>query len=622
MKRSYLPWIAGAVLLVLAALIWRSRTARPGAPLAYDSLVLLIPDDVKATDPRVTVWLDAGREEGLHLTPLSASDLFRPSMARQKFAGIILPDKVHVAMSDTVVEKLRQYVQDGGNLLLTFDAGTWTEENAYAKGKSRFSDMVGVDYAYYEQLREKTISIAPVWAKPDVITSLEFPPGKCLPISTDVRKQRSADGTLPPASALTIAGYDRDHLDYPGFQTRGSYRGKTLLGSRNGLAAGISSFGKGQVLFVNLPLGYLKGRTDGLLLHSFLRYFAEKVVLLPRIGSVPDGVGGMIMNWHVDSNADVKYVLTEMNRLNIYTQKPYSIHITAGPDARKIGDGLGVNVRGDQRVQKWLRETAAIGHGVGSHGGWIHDYFGTNLSETRTDQMQEFLELNKAALEEATGKPVTEYSAPQGNQPPWVTQWLAEQKIVGYYFTGNTGMAPTRNYREGKLEVPKYPIWAFPVTNFGTSGSFEEMRGDRVSEAQVGRWLQELVDFCGTHRTSRLVYFHPNGTRYYPNAMRAWLAHTANRQKQNRFRWYTMSNLAPFLQQRDEVQWKVAVENNIAVFDASHAKNLTHQNWSLPAARFGEPKVTQGKATVRRDGPNWLVVAGEGRSLRFQSTTR
>ena len=50
-----------------------------------------------------------------------------------------------------------------------------------------------------------------------------------------------------------------------------------LLKSKQGIAAGYRQEELGHVLFVNLPLGYLASRTDGLLLHSFLHFFAFRM---------------------------------------------------------------------------------------------------------------------------------------------------------------------------------------------------------------------------------------------------------------------------------------------------------------------------------------------------------
>src|SRR5437660_1454634 len=95
-----------------------------------------------------------------------------------------------------------------------------------------------------------------------------------------------------------LVGYLYGELEYPSFQTTGEYHGKTLLQSTDGLVAGENKHGAGRVLLVNLPLGYLTTRTDGMLLHSFLHYFAEDMLQMPHLANVPDGVGGVVMNWH------------------------------------------------------------------------------------------------------------------------------------------------------------------------------------------------------------------------------------------------------------------------------------------------------------------------------------
>ena len=66
-------------------------------------------------------------------------------------------------------------------------------------------------------------------------------------------------------SGLLQEGYLFGYLIYPSYQTEGSYAGTALATSPDfGLVAGVQSYGAGKVLFVNLPLTYLKGRTDAL----------------------------------------------------------------------------------------------------------------------------------------------------------------------------------------------------------------------------------------------------------------------------------------------------------------------------------------------------------------------
>ena len=135
-----------------------------------------------------------------------------------------------------------------------------------------------------------------------------------------------------------------------------------------GIVAGERKYQSGSVLFVNLPLGYLKGSTDGLPLHGFLEYFAEHTLALPRLLPVPDGIGGITLNWHVDSNAAIK-PLQQMEDWRILEQGPYSVHITAGPDAMEFGDKKGFNVDNNSTSQDVIRQYEKLGFTIGSHGG-------------------------------------------------------------------------------------------------------------------------------------------------------------------------------------------------------------------------------------------------------------
>jgi hypothetical protein len=413
-----------------------------------------------------------------------------------------------------------------------------------------------------------------------------------------------------------VTGYTYGTLRYPHFVTEGRYRGRVLLSSpQRHLIAGYTLAGKGGVLFVNLPLGYLKGRTDGLFLHGFLHYFARDLLSLPQLAPVPDGMPGMVMNWHLDSNATMK-PLAGMAALGVYQQGPYSIHITAGPDTRTPGDGLGLNVPTNKAIQKQIRFMLGHGDAVGSHGGWIHDYFGRGVREDNQDEFEPYLEMNKQALERVMGKPVLEYSAPVGNQPEWVTTWLEAHGVLAYYFTGNTGMGPTRSYREGQLANRR--IWSFPFLPYGKVACFEEMNQAGIPDTRIARWCEAVTDFCVRQRVSRLVYFHPPGALLYPISMRAWLARAAEWARQGRFRWYTMTDLALFLNAREKVAWSVSsAPGRRRVVEAAHPETLQHQTWVLPRRAYARPVITQGQAIVREDAQDWLVIDTGGNKLQF-----
>ncbi len=372
------------------------------------------------------------------------------------------------------------------------------------------------------------------------------------------------------------------------------------------------------MLFVNLPLGYLKGDTDGLPLHTFLQNFAVQILSLPRLLPVPDGIGGLVLNWHVDSNAAIS-ALQAMNSWTILQQGPYSIHITAGPDTYAIGDNKGFNVLHNPVSQDLVHEYARLGDEIGSHGGWIHNYFAAHVETDPPKDMERFLELNKDALEQVGGRPVVEYSAPNGDQPEWVTQWLESHGFVAYYFTGDAGMGPTQGYRGGRRAGQN--IWAFPITQLDRAASFEEFSGEDISFDVIQQWLEAMIDFVVNRREVRLVYFHPPGILPYREVVQNWLEKTAQLKAQGSFRWYTMAQVANFLNSRKRVTWKFTERDGLVSLKAVDSQSLAHQTWSLPGNKFGKPVVIRGTATVAQDGDAWLVDAGEGTQLEVQART-
>jgi hypothetical protein len=506
--------------------------------------------------------------------------------------------------------------------MLVYDGGTLSLDGAYAAGRSRLSDLAGVNYARYDELGDKTIQWSKIMTTSAVVSQFDIPPGKYYPFleetSTSSPKHGSPITSGEPFD-VELRRYKYGDLQYPSFVTSGNYGGEVLFHSGNGLIAGEQSYQRGFVLFVNLPLGYLKGSTDGLLLHVFLKYFASHALALPYLMAVPDGVGGLVLNWHIDSNAAIE-PLQKMSSWTLLQQGPYSIHITAGPDAGTAGDRGGFNVDHNPISQDLIRKYMSLGYEIGSHGGWIHDYFSAHVETDNPKDLEQFLALNKASLEGVTGKQVEEYSAPNGNQPPWVTRWLEAHGFVAYYFTGDTGMGPTEGYRNGEREARN--VWAFPILHLDRAAGFEEMSTEKYSNSEIDRWLGAITDFATDHRSVRLVYFHPPGILQYHDLVDHWVEQTAHLKAQGRFRWYTMTELAHFLNSRKRVKWKVSDSGGMITVEATHPQTLDHETWRIPASKFGQPKIVEGSAKVLRDGDAWMVIAGEGTGLRFTTELR
>jgi Polysaccharide deacetylase len=610
MKTRRIIFAAAAVcgLIILSASLFalHRRDARP--PTA-DRLLLLVPDGTSFSDPRVTVWVDAAAEQGLHVVPMQDSTFLSPVTGRPRCAGVILPDTIHTGASAVFVDAIRDYVGTGGKLMLVYDAATKSLDGFYPKDQAPLSDVIGVKYGQYSSLAHM-IETSGVSGTIAAMDELGVPPGKYYPLGSP--GVPAADST----ETVALRRYEYGDLEYPSFVTTGAYPGRVLLHSAAGVAAGYGPYGRGSVLFVNLPLGFLRNYTDGLPLESFLSFFATKLLSLPCLMPVPDGIGGFVLDWHVDYEGAVK-PLEEMNTWTIVEQGPYSIDFTAGPDDNAIGDKEGLDVPNNPVAQQLIRYYEHLGYEIGSHGGWLHNYFAAHLNDTDEAQMQQYLGLNNEAISRVTGKPVREYSAPVGNHPQWVTEWLERHGVVAYYFTGDTGMGPTRGYR--RAQRAGTTIWAFPILHLDRAATFEEMPKYGYPDAIVAQWLGAATDFVANHREVRLIYFHPPGILRYHGVVDQWMVKTAQLKASGTFRWYTMPQIADFLNQRKTVQWTLRESGDSATLDATDTLTLDHETWRLPKSRFAEPRAISGNARVASDDSSWFVTAGPGTRLTIQA---
>ena len=260
-----------------------------------------------------------------------------------------------------------------------------------------------------------------------------------------------------------------------------------------------------------------------------------------------------------------------------------------------------------------------LGYAIGSHGGWIHNYFAFHVDSGDPKDLEKYLAFNKESLERVTGKPVIEYSAPDGNQPLWVTKWLEAHGFVAYYFTGDTGMAPTQGYRDGQREGQN--IWAFPMLHLNRAAAFEEFADQNYPDTEIEHWLEAVTTFTISHHSVRLLYFHPPGILQYRPIIRQWMGMTSGLRSSGQFRWYTMSDLATFLNSRKQVDWKVSRHEGELEIKANHPTSLEHQTWFFPATRFTEPRITQGNGKVTKNDDGWLVIAGATKTLEIEAKT-
>lgn len=472
-----------------------------------------------------------------------------------------------------------------------------------------------------------------------------------------------ADDLLPQ----TLSGYGYGALSYFSFVTLGldpakpplsGYVGTPYLTSpEHGLVAGLRSQGSGQVLFVNIPLGYHKAiGTDSAPIQGFLGHFARDIVGVASTSVQPRAVGGMIYNWHIDDGddllSDAKYLL---DKSDTFERGPYSIHLTSGVDVINYGDGNGMNLAGDPRAKdlvfrlgnigtKWTgKKGLPVKHALGSHGGWIHDCWGDQASKVTTIAaansfypycgtpgspaltLTGMLQKNFDAIENAVGFKVREYSSPVGNTPTWAVNWLESNKpdVVAMYLVADVGSAMVRSWRATSTD-PTSPqssrlttrIWSSPVTPYGKYATWEEFSEYGVNLPYASQWLVDLQSFVVNNRTNRQFYNHPPGARGNKSPIDAMLDRSERLQAAGRFKFYTMSELADFSQRRVNTQLISSSGSGATTISASNPAGLDDLAWLLPKARFKQPSIS-GNATLSGDSMNWIVIAEGGTNLTF-----
>jgi len=525
-----------------------------------------------------------------------------------------VPDTVHRQASDVWVQALESWVHRGGQALLVYDAAVFElHQQRFAAPRSRLSRLTGLTYALYDELQQDTTALNPVLVQRDAHTRLAIQPGKA-----------DFDSPLARASApagnwgeLTTYGYP--HLMYPHFRSRGPHEATVWMQSPEGDPVLSShAWGQGSVVFANLPLGYLKTRTDGYLLHRLMAHFVQDRLQLPLLSSAPEGIGGLVLNLHVDSNAAEQPML-ELERSGWFRQGPFSIHLTAGPDAYREGDRLGLDMPHNLRMQGLLRRLSAQGHEIGNHGGWVHNVFGEQASEDNHDRFAPWLALNHQTLSTIVGHRLASYSAPMGNHPEWVTRWLQQHELRGYYSAGNSGLGPTRAWQGGQPPAAGSP-WAFPISNLHRIATFDELPELGAPETLMSGFIRELIGHVSARGIVRLFYFHPASAPDYPDSMAALQAGALAPQQSGRFRWYTMQGMADFLDRRLQVQWRLqpAADGSMAALHAHSAQSLQGMTWVFPKGVVTGLHLGEGQAEIIEDTDRWRVVAGDVRSLTLR----
>jgi len=250
---------------------------------SMDTLLLITA--VANPDPvLVRGWTNIAAELGLHLCVQTDSQFLSCQSADgsgfEKWRGIILPDQIHKQINPELVQRIKSYVHVGGQLMLVWDAGTKDNDGRFFKNGSIFSDLIGVNYGARLEGSVPT-QLGPVGHNKQALISLGIPPGKFV-----VADQNETENFSFAKNFCAISSYGYGALTYEYFTTKSidsplAEDSMLLTTFDRQFIAGVRPFGQGKILFVNLPLSFLWVRTDAMLLHTFLHYFASEMLQLP-----------------------------------------------------------------------------------------------------------------------------------------------------------------------------------------------------------------------------------------------------------------------------------------------------------------------------------------------------
>ncbi|MDP8257132.1 MAG: hypothetical protein P9M14_15400 [Candidatus Alcyoniella australis] len=546
-------------------------------------------------------------EEGVPFERLELNMLLslNPVELPEHVPAIIFPDGACQSMVNAFEPWLERYTEAGGSVFLAFDAGTRTYSGDFRNNPLTMR-LAGVDYLNYDELRDDAFGLAHIRFRG------ELGRDRCqIPLGKVDEEQY-------------MVGYGYGRLMYNAISSKLTpfSQGIEVLADsvfdngRSCPAVTLNRFGKGLAMWVNLPLGYVKAYGDDLPLRAMLRTFLFDEVHIPHLLSVPDGIGGLVINWHVDSNIEWDYMPILFEKGYLRPNMEYSIHITAGDFLDEPGDAQGFEADGGGL--EFVRELAKHG-AIGSHGGWGHNWFAFSIDRGvfGEKEIEENINRNSLCLENIVNYPIVEYSAPVGVHPqPLATQILERNNYVGYYYTGDTGSAPNRSFYDGKMVSER--VLAFPVMPMGTSASLEEFGiKDDASESQVRQWLEQTAQFTMSNRCIRLIYSHPynlfetyNGHLYGPEFV-SFFSEVEGLIDEGRIQVKSITTFARFLLRFYKTDYSFNIADRGMEVRLNNPEGLEQITVAIPRGQYARP-VGDGLRILEDQQYYYAVIEDQG----------
>lgn len=596
-KRLLITILLIALLVPIALRVYNYFTFAKGE---FNILILYNPALLESCSYVIHAYESVLQEEGIPFKKLDYS-MLPPRIEKDfvlKHPALILPDCALQHMNPDLKTWYETYLSKGGSLLLVYDAGIKDHKGAYLK-EPIFSYLLDINYSTYHKLREKSYTIAHI--KILYPKLLGITPGK---LDKDLR---------------FVKGYKYGNLEYPVAKAEILKPTMQILATaqtREGEelpALAIKDYKKGKIFYANLPLGHLKAYSEDLWLRSVIRYFLFKTLRIPHIYNTPYGIGGLVINWHIDANSDWKSIPFMIENGYFVEGIEYSNHITAGDFRDTPGDNLGFDACG--KGKDFVKMILPYGL-IGSHGGWAHNWFSYGILEGKINKedMEKYIRMNNECLESITGYKIREYSAPNGVHPPEKTEILERMGFVAYYYTGDSGSSPNRTFLNGKMISSK--VIAFPITHLREHASLYEMWREGISEEEVESFLLDLLNFVEREKVIRLFYSHPYDIPHYPRAIKSFLDKANDLQKQGKIQIKPMSYFADFLLRFLRTKYSFKLNGNLLEVNLVNPEGLSGITVAIPKSYR---LIEDYKNTIIKQDENYyyIIIKDDIKSATF-----
>ncbi|OPX83864.1 MAG: hypothetical protein A4E53_04466 [Pelotomaculum sp. PtaB.Bin104] len=528
-------------LLAISILIIHASWSEPLQSLQVGLLAANC--DTEQENLLLTVYEQLLKEEGFNYRVITPDELagYSGATLREHFEAVVVPEYINTLMPPEIAELINSYVVDyAGKALLVFDPATKSADGGQRQ-VPLLADLAGVRY-YQPAPGGQALTYHGYW---------------CFVSAEKGRDWGITPGKLDQDHAVNSYSYGKikfEHSRAVNIDARVIALDTGDDADNNPVITEKTYESGGAVVYANMPLGRYKLRSDDLTPRSVLRTFLIDYAKVPRLVNSPGGKGGIVFNLHICSGAYFRALMVMMMQGLFQADLPFSTHITAGPDTYKLGDGAGFFAESLYKGRPVLEVLQNYGE-IGSHGGWMHNFFAFNVENLPQQKALQLLEWNFYALETITGKKVREYSDPGGNHPPWLKYSLEQLGVNSYYYAGDSGASPSHPRINGEYGGDK--MWAFPISPYQKFASLEEMERGHVTPGEVKQWTADLVDFAADEKTIRMIYTHPSDTRFCLDAIRAFEEKVSAEQQNGRITMAPMSWYADFLNRSAKTSYQI-----------------------------------------------------------------